>query len=141
MKKAWKALPLGFTLLALVLEILPFGAVLQFAKAPDAGGGTLRQTFSYFSLTPFGYANFGPFLTALLSCLLLVLLGGFLLAKTPQGTRLLRNVSLIVSLIALFTSLMPLFFGISYYSLVGLLISLLLLGAFLSLFRNPAKEA
>lgn len=141
MKKTGKALSLSFTLLALVLEVLPFGAVLQFAKAPDQGGGTTRQAFSYFSLTPFGYANFGPFLTAMLSCLLLVLLGVLVVVKTPRSLRRLRNASLIVSVLALFTSLMPLFFGLSYYSLMGLLLSLALLGVFLTLFMNPVSES
>ena len=57
-------------IIAIVLEILPYGAVLVFAPSPTE---SVRETFSYFSLTPFGYANFGPFLTALLTCVVLVL--------------------------------------------------------------------
>ena len=64
MKKKWCLLFI-FPLAALILELLPYGAVLRFAR-PD-GAEPFRQTFSYFNLTPFGYANFGPFLTAVLT--------------------------------------------------------------------------
>lgn len=46
---------------ALVLELLPWGAVLVFGRpAEDGTIGRFRETFSYFSLTPAGYANFFP---------------------------------------------------------------------------------
>ena len=41
--------------LTIVLELLPLGAVCIFATSPTE---RLKETFSYFSLTPFGYANF-----------------------------------------------------------------------------------
>lgn len=59
--KKLKFLHLAVIIGIIVLEILPFGAVCNFAKAPEAGGGVYRKTFSYFDLTPFGYANFGRF--------------------------------------------------------------------------------
>jgi len=43
--------------LTIVLELLPFGAVCIFATSPTE---RVKETFSYFSLTPFGYANFAP---------------------------------------------------------------------------------
>ena len=49
---------------ALVLELLPWGAVCNFA---NPNGAPWRRTFSYFSLIPFGYANVGPFLTGVLT--------------------------------------------------------------------------
>ena len=52
-------LSLLFLVSAFILELLPYGTVLPFAV-------TLRRAFSYFGLTPFGYADFPPFLTALL---------------------------------------------------------------------------
>ena len=67
-----KRLPLLlFPVLALILEALPYGAVLQFARPAAA---PLRELYSYFDLTPFGYANFAPLFTALGTCVLLVLL-------------------------------------------------------------------
>lgn len=54
---------------AIVLEALPYGAVLNFADESQ----TYRETFSYFSLTPYGYANFGPLIAAVLTCVALLL--------------------------------------------------------------------
>ena len=48
MKK--KLITLCTALIALVLEILPYGAVCNFAN-PE--GEPLRRTYSYFDLTPF----------------------------------------------------------------------------------------
>ena len=57
-------------LITLILEILPYGAVCNFATETRR----IRELYSYFDLTPYGYANFAPFLTALLTCIILVLL-------------------------------------------------------------------
>lgn len=51
--------------LTIVLELLPLGAVCIFATSPTE---RVKETFSYFSLTPFGYANFAPLITATLNC-------------------------------------------------------------------------
>ena len=103
------------TLVALVLEILPYGAVLNFAN-PE--GESWRRTFSYFDLTPFGYANFSPFIVALLTCSLLVLTIVSMLTQKP-----LRKPIIAVSVIAAVLSFAPLLMGIKYYSVVGALIS------------------
>ena len=50
--------------LTIVLELLPLGAVCIFATSPTE---RVKETFSYFSLTPFGYANFAPLITATLT--------------------------------------------------------------------------
>lgn len=102
---------------ALVLEALPFGAVLNFAS-PDSE--PIRKTFSYFSLVPFGYANFGPFITAILTCAILVL--AFISVFTGKG----RIGVGAVSIVAFAASLMPLMFGLSCFSFVGAMISALL---------------
>ena len=57
-------------IITIILQILPCGAVLVFAPSPTE---RVRETFSYFNLTPFGYANFAPFITALLTCIILLL--------------------------------------------------------------------
>lgn len=102
----------------LVLELLPYGAVLHFGN-PD--GEPLRETFSYFDLTPYGYANFGPFITAILTCVLLVISIINLLVDNDK----IKTTIKIVSLIALVASLAPLF--VNCYSVIGGVISLLLL--------------
>lgn len=69
MKKFGKVLTVLLPVVALFLESLPYGAVLIFKDFPD---GTIRTTYSYFSPTPWGYANFPPGITALLTCILLM---------------------------------------------------------------------
>lgn len=117
MKK--KLFMLCTTLIALVLEILPYGAVCNFALDE---GESLRQTFSYFDLTPFGYANFAPFIVALLTCVLTVMI-----VVSPVSKKPMRTPVLTVSAVATVLSLAPLLFGISYFSVVGACISVALL--------------
>lgn len=114
---------------AIILELLPFGAVLNFG-IPDVSGGHayFRETYSYFDLMPFGYANFGPFLTAMMTCVLLVLSVVYLFAY-KQG---LKKVISVISGMALLFSLMPLMFGLNYFSVVGAAISVVLLGILLA---------
>ena len=69
MKKLGKVLTVLLPVVALFLESLPYGAVLIFKDFPDR---TIRTTYSYFSPTPWGYANFPPGITALLTCVLLM---------------------------------------------------------------------
>lgn len=114
------------SLVALVLEILPYGAVCNFT---NLRGEPWRITFSYFSLTPYGYANFGPFVTAILTCTLILLLGVYTLKEFAK----LRSFIKLVSVIAIVTSLCPILLGINYFSLVGALISLCLIAEFVML--------
>lgn len=116
MKK--KILLLITTILTLILEALPYGAVLNFAN-PE--GESWRRTYSYFNPTPFGYANFAPFIVAILSCVLLILIIVSILAKKP-----LKSAIIILSSVTAILSLCPLLYGIRYMSLVGALISVVL---------------
>lgn len=120
MKK--KMITLALLLSALVLEILPYGAVCNFAN-PE--GEPWRKTYSYFSLTPYGYANFGPLITAILTCVLLVIIILSILLKKDWN----KSIS-IISAIATLTSLAPLMFGFSSFSLVGAMISACILATF-----------
>ncbi len=106
-----------FASIVLLLETLPYGVVLNFAN-PE--GEPWRRTFSYFSLTPFGYANFGPFITALLSCIIIV----FVIVSWFINTNIINSSIKLLSGIAIITSLMPLINGIDYITLIGILISL-----------------
>lgn len=116
MKK--KLIILCTTLIALVLEIMPYGAVCNFAN-PD--GEPWRYTYSYFDLTPFGYANFAPFIVALLTCVLIILIVVSLVSKKEMKAPILT-----VSAIATVLSLAPLLYGISFFSIVGAFISVAL---------------
>jgi hypothetical protein len=121
------------SLTALVLEILPYGAVCNFATPP--GEPPLRLTYSYFSLVPFGYANFAPFIVAILTCTLLVLMIVYVFISQR-----LRMPVLCVSAAASLLSLAPLLLGISYYSPVALCISLCLIGATVLVLLDKKKS-
>lgn len=107
-------------IILIIMELLPFGVVAYFATGPDV---TIKQTFSYFDLTPLGYANIGPFLTAILTCLLLILVVAFIIFRKDK----LRGAISVTSIIAVVTSVMPLMFGIKYVSVLGCCITILLL--------------
>ena len=119
-------------LAALILELLPYGAVCNFALD---GGETVRKTYSYFDPLPFGYANFAPFLTALATLVIIGLLVGYLFS----GSARLVKVAKTATVCALLLSLCPLLFGISYFSVVGALITLCLLVQML--FLHPNKQS
>ena len=121
--KVKKIVLLLLSISAVILELLPYGAVLNFGN-PD--GEPWRQTFSYFSLTPFGYANFGPFITALLSSALLIL-SVIAFFKYGKG---LNTAIMNVSGVAALVSLSPLLYGIKSFSAVGAAITLILLAIF-----------
>lgn len=110
---------IGLPVVAIILELLPYGAVLNFAPSPTE---TVRQTYPYFSMLPFGYANFGPLLTAVLSCLILATAVIAVLKRSRSWGKVLS----ILSATAFITSLMPLLFGLDYFSLIGGGISVIL---------------
>ena len=118
LKRKQPIIAFAILIVILVLELLPYGAVLHFGN-PE--GEPLRETFSYFDITPYGYANFGPFITAILTCVLLVLSIINLLVDNYK----IKTTIKMVSLIALVASLAPLI--VNSYSVIGGVISFLLL--------------
>ena len=118
MKKS-RILLLVLPALTLFLEILPYGAVLNFFN-PE--GEPWRQTYSYFSMVPFGYANFGPLLTALLTCGAAIVLALY----SVSGRKGFLQTGKGILWVATVLPLTPLVFGLSFYSLVGGLISITL---------------
>ena len=119
MKK--KITVLCILLCTLVLEILPYGAVCNFGN-PE--GPPHRATYSYFSMIPYGYAHFSPLITAVLTCVLLLVVLIAIIFKKELGKK-----TSILAGIASILSLCPLLYGIAYYSIVGALISLTLIAA------------
>ena len=109
--------------ITVIVELRPYGAVCNFGN-PE--GEPWRETFSYFDLTPFGYANFAPFLTAIMKKkigeairLVLALLVIYALSGKRGWALAARN----ILAMGVVVSLGPLVFGISYFSLVGGLIT------------------
>ena len=121
-----------FIVSAFILELFPNGVVLNFAN-PE--GDPWRRTYSYFSMTPFGYANFGPFFTAILTCILiaLVCIGWFKFSKR------INRIIMTISGIATATSLLPLMFGTEYITLIGIIITALLAAIFATSFIKENK--
>ena len=124
MKKRF--LYLVLPIITLILEVLPYGAVCIFASSPT---DRIRETFSYFDLTPFGYANFAPFLTALITCLIFVLLFIYWLKGNTVFAIKAKNILYVAAVM----SLGPLVFGLSFFSVVGALITTCLISELLLL--------
>ncbi len=106
--------------LTLALEASPYGAVCNFA---NPNGESFRKTFSYFDLTPYGYANFTPLLTAMITCVIFVLIAVYCIRGNVRTAIWAKN----ILFVAVAVSLGPLFFDITSFSLVGGLITLSLL--------------
>ena len=102
--------------LTIVLEVLPLGAVCIFATSPTE---RVKETFSY--LTPFGYANFAPLITATLTVAI------FLLSLFSLKKNSVLKALFVLSIITVVVSLLPLMYGLNYYTLVGAFITVTLL--------------
>lgn len=100
--------------LTIALEALPTGAVCIFAPSPAE---RVKETFSYFSLTPFGYANFAPLITAALTVVIL------LLSLISLKKNSVLDAVLVLSAIAAVASLLPLMYGSDHYTLTGAFIT------------------
>ncbi len=113
---------LAITILTLILELLPYGAVLEFAHmSPELTLGYYEEHFSYFDPIVYGYGHFGPLLTAILTCLLAVVI----VISVFLENRAVRMALRVVSVLTLLCSLTPMLTGC--YSPVGMAISVLLL--------------
>jgi len=106
--------------ITLILEILPYGAVCNFM---DDEQEVIRNTYSYFSLVPFGYANFAPLITALMTCIIIISLLIYVFTGKYSIFKMVRTILFITIVI----SFGPLLFGIKYFSLVGMFISITLI--------------
>ncbi|MDO5477695.1 MAG: hypothetical protein Q4G23_00850 [Clostridia bacterium] len=121
-------------IITLILEILPYGAVCNFMRPPasansDAPVGHFRELFSYFDLTPFGYANFAPMITAVMTCIILLILAIYCFTGKESLVRTARNILCVCSVI----SFGPLALGPDFLSVVGVLISISLVAEFIVL--------
>jgi len=121
--KIKKILLVVFAVAIIFLEFLPNGVVLRFAN-PE--GEPWVRTYCHFDLTPFGYANFGPLIAAVLTCVLL-LLSVIYLIKPRKG---LNTAIMNVSGFAAVAAFAPVMFGLEYLTVVGIVVGLLLAATF-----------
>ena len=105
----------AFPLIALILELFPNGVVMRFAN-PE--GEPWVKTVSFFDPLPYGYGNFGPFLSALITAAL-VILSVFYAVK---GGRKIKKALLILSLAAAVFAILPITFGVSYVTAIMVLV-------------------
>ena len=119
MKKV-RMIYLVMSISALCAELFGKGAVCVFAVSPEKTQTTL---FSYFSLVPFGYANFGPFITAVLTTVIVLLSVVLFTKKAQKITKCLT----VLNIAAVIASLLPLIMlGAAYFNLVSYIITVIL---------------
>ena len=122
MKK--RLLYLILPIVTLILELLPYGAVCNFARPATNGSiGHFRELYSYFDLLPFGYANFAPLITAVLSCVIVLSVAIYCLIGKINWAVAAKNLLYVTTAI----SLGPLILGIRFFSVVGALVTVSLI--------------
>ena len=121
-KRLAGCISLVILLVIVVLEMLPSGVVLIFSDGPDI---RIRETYAYFSLTPFGNAHFFPLITA---CLTVVITLFLIIALIRNYTMVrLQNAAFICTVVAVMTSLLScVMFGSAYMTHISIAISVLL---------------
>lgn len=102
--KAYYLTAIALQGIALILEVLPIGAVMVFATSPTE---RTIEICSYFSLLPVGYANVTPMLTGILT-VAIILIGVIILFKFDKSTKFKKAV-FICSIVSLLFSIVPLF--------------------------------
>ena len=113
----------NLSFLAIIFELLPIGAISYDYQCN--GDDIPALVYSYFSLTPYENGNVGPFLTAILTCVIFLLALVYLYYRKP----FLRWIIAALSAAAVVTSILPIVsLGSYHYSIIGLFVSLLLLG-------------
>ena len=105
---------------AVVIQILPLGAVLRFGiTAQDGTVSFSFENYSYFDITPFGYAMFNYMICAVLTAIASLLS----IVRTVTKSRRQPPVT-VLSAIALAMSLIPYIFGA--YNIFTIIVSVLL---------------
>ena len=105
---------------AVVIQILPLGAVLRFGiTAQDGTVSFSFENYSYFDITPFGYAMFNYMICAVFTAIASLLS----IVRTVTKSRRQTPVT-VLSAIALAMSLIPYIFGA--YNIFTIIVSMLL---------------
>lgn len=134
----FKCLALAALIVALVLEALPFGAALMFVINPETKE-TKTEYYSYFDFTPFGYANFAPLITAVLTVMLTA--ASLVLVFIKRKSQKVDFTFIAMLILTIVISIGPLFTGIDCYTITGIFITLsLIASAILYTFSMYAYE-
>ena len=115
--------------ITLILEMIPYGVVLIFARPSQEGEiGYFKEYYSYFDLMSWGYGNVFPMLTA---CLTIVILGLLVFYCVKGGQGKVIAIKAMLCLAAFFSIFPIVLMGIRYITLVGVLVTLTLIAELL----------
>lgn len=87
---------------AIIMELLPLGAVLKYGLISESGNLTFTfESYSYFDMTPFGYAMFNYMFCAVMTTItaMLSLLWIFFGRKRQTPITVLSSIALAMSLV------------------------------------------
>lgn len=90
---------------AIIMELLPLGAVLKYGLISDSGKIAFTfESYSYFDITPFGYAMFNYMICAVMTTItaMLSLLWIFFGKKRQTPITVLSSIAFAMSLIPYF---------------------------------------
>ena len=74
-----------------------------------------RRSDGFFNLTPFGYVNFAPLFTAIVTCIVFILLLLYFVKGNTELVIKAKNILYVATIMSLGT----LVFGFAYFSVVG----------------------
>lgn len=132
-KLVLEGISLGALLVALVLESLSNGVILWWAAPPDES--LKSTTYSYFALTPYGYAHFSPLITAVMT-IGLVIFTAVVMTVGRKSVRA-RNALFVCIVVTAVISACPVLYGLKYVTVIGVGITLMLGAA--AVFRAAAN--
>lgn len=121
-KTALEFISLGALIAAIILELLPNGAVLW--RWPGPGTDEYCEYYSYFDPMAYGSGNLPPFITAVLTVVVTILTIIAIIAGSKHTK--LRNALFICLIVATAISMCPVLFGLKYVTLIGVFITLAL---------------
>ncbi|WP_018306496.1 hypothetical protein [Desulfitobacterium hafniense] len=119
-----KGISICCMLIAIILMATPYGIAMTFAPGPTE---LVTRYFSYFSLMPFGYGNWLPIITALLSIVVVfLLLLGIRKANTGKAVRVCLTLCIIASVLSwlIFESISPVGVCIAVFHAVALVLQI-----------------
>lgn len=120
-KKAFEFISLAALAAALILELLPNGVVLWWAR-PD--GDPKPEYFAYFNPLPYGMGNFSPLITAGMTVIVTILTIIAIILGSHHTK--LRNALFICLIITTVISICPVLYGFKYVTPIGICITIAL---------------
>ena len=120
----------------LLVERMPKGVIMHFSNGEEI----ITEYFSYFDSIPFGYGHFFPMVTALLTVIIALLLGGYRILHRKglqSAAEALTYTSLCTAFTALFTAIR---FGDMTWINAAVPALLLLLVGLMSKYRKDNEE-